>query len=86
MTDRSSRYLRVRLHDGTWVAGKFADRSYAGGHPHPTDLLLEESWAVDQETGELADEQGPAYPVYIPAGEMVLLEQLPAGDGTREGA
>lgn len=75
--DRSSRYLRVRLQDGTWVAGLFADRSYAGGYPNPTDLLLEESWAIDPETGELAEEQGPAYPVYLPASEIVLLEQLP---------
>lgn len=79
--DRSSRYLRVRLQDGTWVAGLFADRSYAGGYPNPTDLLLEQSWAVDPDSGELADEQGPAYPVYVPASEIVLLEQLPVAAG-----
>lgn len=82
--DRSSRYLRVRLQDGTWVAGLFADRSYAGGYPNPTDLLLEQSWAIDPVTGELAEEQGPAYPVYIPASEIVLLEQLPVAAGSED--
>lgn len=75
--DRSSRYLRVRLQDGTWVAGLFADRSYAGGYPDVTDLLLEQAWSVDPVTGEPADQQGPAYPVYIPASEITLLEELP---------
>jgi len=85
-TDRSSRYLRIRLVDGKWVAGLFADRSYAGGFPNPTDLLLEEAWAVDQDTGQLADEQGPAYPLYVPADQIAWVEQIPvatheAGEG-----
>ena len=80
--DRSSRYLRVRLQDGTWVAGLFADRSYAGGYPNPTDLLLEQAWSVDPVTGEPADQQGPAYPVYVPASEITLLEELPEAAGS----
>jgi hypothetical protein len=69
--------VRVRLQDGTWVAGLFADRSYAGGCPDVTDLLLEQAWSVDAVTGEPADQQGPAYPVYIPASVIILLELLP---------
>jgi hypothetical protein len=42
-----------------------------------TDLLLEEAWSVDAVTGEPADQQGPAYPVYIPASVITLLELLP---------
>jgi hypothetical protein len=76
-SDRTSAYVRVQLRDGTWVAGRFADRSYAGGYPNPTDLLLEDAWQVDQEGGALVDDVGLGYPVYIAAGEFVLLERLP---------
>lgn len=76
-SDRTSAYVRVQLKDGTWVAGRFADLSYAGGYPNPTDLLLEDAWQVDQEGGALVDDVGLGYPVYIAAGEFVLLERLP---------
>jgi len=86
-TDRTSRYLRIRLVDGTWVAGLFADRSYAGGFPNPTDLLLERAWAVDQATGQLAEDPGPSYPLYVPAEQIAWVEQIPiAIDDSKEGA
>lgn len=76
-SDRASAYVRVRLKDGTWVAGRFADLSYAGGYPNPTDLLLEDAWPVDAEDGTLVGDSGLGYPVYIAAGEFVFLERLP---------
>lgn len=82
-SDRTSTYIRVRLKDDTWVAGRFADRSYAGGYPNPTDLLLEDAWALDPETKDLLGDEGLGYPVYVAAGEIVWLERIPEvqGDG-----
>lgn len=81
--DRESAYLRVRTPDGTWVAGRFADRSYAGGYPNPTDLLLEEAWEVDQDSGNLLIDGGRGYPVYLSAGQIAWLERVPEADGRR---
>jgi hypothetical protein len=73
-SERPNVYLRVRLADDTWIAGKFAKSSYAGGFPHDTDLYLEEAWAVDQETGELLGDTGLGFPIYIPAGQVRWIE------------
>jgi hypothetical protein len=70
---RPSAYLRVRTVDGTWLAGRFADRSYAGGFPHDKDLLLEEAWQIDPADGVLGEE-GLGYPVYISAEQIGWLE------------
>lgn len=34
-SDRPAVYLRVRTVDGTWLAGRFAEQSYAGASPTP---------------------------------------------------
>ncbi len=65
-SERPSAYLRIRLDDEQWLAGKFADASYAGGFPHDADLYLEEAWEVDQVSGALGS-VGLGYPVYVPA-------------------
>jgi hypothetical protein len=73
----ASTYLRVRVKGDIWLAGRFADRSYAGGYPNPTDLLLEEAWAINQDTGELVGDSGLGYPLYVAAGEIVFIERIP---------
>ena len=72
-SDRPTVYIRVRTTDGTWLAGLFADDSYAGGYPHDTDLLLEEAWEIRAEDGILGD-RGLGYPVYVPASQIGWLE------------
>ena len=71
-SERPTVYLRIRTADGAWLAGRFAEESYAGGFPHEADLLLEEAWEIDDE-GVLGDE-GLGYSVYIPAEQIAWLE------------
>lgn len=75
---RPSAYLRVRLVDGRWIAGRFAADSYAGGYPNDPDLLLEEAYALDEDTGAIGDPL--AYPVHIPAGQISWIEVVPDDD------
>jgi hypothetical protein len=65
-------YLRVRTTEGVMLAGLFASRSYAAGFPQEPDLLLEEAYEIDPETGELG--QGLGYPIYIAAGKIAWME------------
>jgi hypothetical protein len=73
-SERPNAYLRIRLVDGTWVGGRFAGDSYAGGFPHDGDLYLEEAWEVDQETGAFVGETGLGIPLYLPAGQIRWME------------
>ncbi|MHB2022228.1 MAG: DUF6338 family protein [Mycobacteriales bacterium] len=71
--EHPSVYIRVRTVGGLWLAGLFADRSYAGGFPNEGDLLLEEAWEMDETNGELGD-SGLGYSVYVPANQIAWLE------------
>jgi uncharacterized protein DUF6338 len=71
-SERPTAYMRVKTTDQTWIAGLFADRSYAGGFPHDADLLLEEAWQIDDE-GILGD-HGLGYALYVPAGKIEMIE------------
>lgn len=73
-SERPNVYLRVRLANDTWIGGRFADASYAGGFPHDTDLYLEETWKMDQETGAFVGESGLGIPIYIAAGQIRWIE------------
>lgn len=81
-SDRPTVYLRIRTVDGTWLAGQFADHSYAGGYPHDTDILLEQAWEVTDDGGSLG--QGLGYPLYVPAGQVAWLEIIRESDGEVE--
>lgn len=74
-SERPSTYLRVRTVDGTMHAGLFASQSYAAGFPQPPDLLLEEAWSIDAESGELVRPLG--YPLYIAPGQIAWMEIVP---------
>lgn len=71
-SERPTVYVRVKTTDQTWIAGLFADRSYAGGFPHETDLFIEEAWAIDED-GVPAD-HGLGYAVYVPASKIEMME------------
>lgn len=72
-SDRPNAYLRVRTHEGTWLAGRFAEDSYAAGFPQEPDLLLEEAWGIDQESGALGRE-GLGYGLYVPTTSIAWIE------------
>lgn len=71
-SERPTTYMRVRTTEGNFLGGLFASRSYAAGFPQEPDLLLEEAYRVDPDTGELGEPLG--YPVYIAAGKIAWLE------------
>jgi hypothetical protein len=74
-SDRPATYLRVRTVDGTTHAGLFASASYAAGFPEQPDLLLEEAWSLDPDSGELLESLG--YPLYIAPGQIAWMEIVP---------
>jgi Family of unknown function (DUF6338) len=74
-SDRPATYLRVRTVDGTTHAGLFASASYAAGFPQQPDLLLEEAWSLDPDSGELLESLG--YPLYIAPGQISWMEIVP---------
>lgn len=83
-SDRPNVYVRVRTLEGFWIAGRFAGQSYAGGFPYQTDLLLEQAWSVDQETGQLGETE-LGYSVYIPAVWIAWMEILAEQESEGEG-
>ena len=82
-SERPTTYIRVLTLDGNLVGGLFASRSYAAGFPQEPDLLLEEAWRVNAETGELESALG--YPLYIPAGQIRLMEIVRPEDDEQRG-
>ena len=76
-------YLRVRTTGDRWLAGKFAGDSYAAGYPNEPDLLLEEAYAIDQETGILGE--GLGYPLYIASGQIAWVEVVWPSNDDRNG-
>lgn len=74
-SERPNVYLRVRLTNEKWIAGRFAEASYAGGFPNDADLLLEEAWSIDPESGDLGD-TGLGFPLYIPAATIEWIEVI----------
>jgi hypothetical protein len=85
-SERPNAYLRLCLTDDTWIGGRFADESYAGGFPHESDLYLEEAWEVDQDSGAFVGESGLGIPVYVPAGQIRWMEIEFEQDAEREEA
>lgn len=83
-SERPNVYMRVRTVDGSWVAGRFAKDSYAGGHPNDADLLLEQAWTINAEDGTLGDD-GLGYAVYVPASQISRLEIIQEVSDEREG-
>lgn len=82
-SERPSVYLRLRLENDKWLAGRFAESSYAGGFPNDTDLYLEEGWDIDPDTGDLG-EVGTGFPIYIPADTIKWIEVIPEQSNGKE--
>ncbi len=79
-SEQPSCYIRIKTVTGHTLAGRFATRSYAGGFPHVTDLLLEEAYSL-KEDGRIDQPQG--YPIYVPAEQIGWLEIVPPKDTGR---
>lgn len=53
---RQECWLIVHFDDGSKIAGRYSDKSYATIFPTPGHLYIEELWDVDQQTGTIAGE------------------------------
>ncbi|WP_328665270.1 DUF6338 family protein [Streptomyces sp. NBC_00322] len=80
---RSSCFVRIRLKDGSWVAGWYGSSSCAAAFPHDRDIFLQAQYAVlaDGRIGPRLDGTGG---IYIPKDSIDLLGLLepPCGAGT----
>lgn len=48
---RKSYWVKVTLKDGTIIAGRYADKSFASSAPAPEQIYLEETWVLNDNGG-----------------------------------
>lgn len=72
-------FVRVRMTDGTWVAGYYGTTSYASSHPDPRNLYLETAYSVDS-TGEIGDPITNSAGVVIDCTNALLIELIKIDD------
>lgn len=48
---RKSYWVKVTLKNGTIIAGRYADNSFASGAPAPEQIYLEETWILNDKGG-----------------------------------
>lgn len=68
-------FVRVRMSDGTWVAGYYGPNSYASSHPDPRNLYLEMAYEVDTK-GEIGKPITGTAGVVIDCTDAVVVELL----------
>lgn len=68
-------FVRVRMSDGTWVAGYYGPNSYASSHPDPRNLYLEMAYEVDTK-GEIGKPITGTAGVVIDCADAVVVELL----------
>lgn len=68
-------FVRVRMSDGTWVAGYYGPNSYASSHPDPRNLYLEMAYEVDNK-GEIGKPITGTAGVVIDCTDAVVVELL----------
>lgn len=68
-------FVRVRMADGTWVAGYYGPNSYASSHPDGRNLFLELAYAVDT-TGKIGDPITSSAGVVIDCTSALVVELL----------
>lgn len=50
-SQRKSYWVKVTLKDGTVIAGRYADKSFASSAPAPEQIYLEETWVLSEKGG-----------------------------------
>jgi hypothetical protein len=75
-SERPLVYVLVRTTSGEWLAGAFADHSYAAGNPNDTDIYLEEAWELTSSANgnPKLGRKGLGYSLYIPANQIEFLQ------------
>ncbi|QTE29350.1 DUF6338 family protein [Pengzhenrongella sicca] len=70
-------WVRVRLSDGSWVGGWFADHSFASSFPEPQELYLEVGYVMDTD-GKFTDDISAPAGMIIRCQEAVVVDFIPA--------
>lgn len=50
-SQRNPYWVKVTLKDGTVIAGRYADKSFASSAPSPEQIFLEETWILNKNGG-----------------------------------
>lgn len=50
-SQRKPYWVKVTLNDGTVIAGRYADKSFASSAPAPEQIYLEETWILNEKGG-----------------------------------
>lgn len=74
---RSSCFVRIRLKDGSWIAGWYGGRSLAASYPHGRDIFLQAQYAVLVD-GTIGPRLAHTGGIYVPADSIDLLQLLEA--------
>ena len=77
-------FVRVRMADGTWVAGYYGPNSYASSHPDARNLFLELAYEVDI-TGKIGDAITSSAGLVIDCTNALVVELLAVDEATRTG-
>lgn len=64
----------LTLQDGTRLGGAFGENAYASNYPYDKDLLIDQVWEVDQDTGEFKAMVDGEAGLYIEKKDILTLE------------
>ena len=78
-------FVRVRMTDGTWVAGYYGPNSYASSHPDPRNLFLELAYEVDN-NGEIGEPITSTAGVVVDCTNALVVELLSVEDAAESSA
>lgn len=73
-------WVRIRLQDGSWVGGWFAEKSFASAFPDPQELYIEVGYVLSPEgtfTGEVSAPGG----MFVRCQDAVAVDFIPADAG-----
>lgn len=59
-TSTEATWVRIRIADGVWVGGKFADNSYFSTYPEPRDIFIEKQYTLTEDGDFVAAVEGSA--------------------------
>jgi hypothetical protein len=78
-------YVRMEMHDGTYLGGLYAEGSFASAYPENDDLFLEQAWRLDEE-GSFVEPVDDSAGLLI-SRELVRAVELlePEAEGGRDG-
>lgn len=78
-TTSDAGWVRIRLGDGVWVGGRFADNSYFSTYPEPRDIFVEEQYVMSGD-GDFLEKVPSSAGVWVAIRDDYLVEWLHDAD------